>query len=136
MRATVSRASAGRSAGATQGSPLAGSVAPEDVAGVEVDVGAGAPGSSPPACVHQTARAATSATTAPRTERVRLTGPASERHRLGATLDLGPAVLAQGVDRPTGQVRVDEQPGDALAVVVVPVVQQRQQPRKALAVQP
>src|SRR6476469_9265730 len=56
----------------------------------------------------------------------------SEGHGLRAALDLGPPVLAQRVDRPPREVVVEEEPRDALAVVVLVVVHQGEQTRQPL----
>src|SRR5689334_13267341 len=117
MSARVSRASAGRSATA-----IVPPRSPEEDDGAD------------PSWRYQVRAASTTTTTRPSAVRrvVAGTGDVLEGHGLGAALDLGTAVLAQRVDRPAGQVVVEEQPGDDLAVVVPVVVHQGQQARESL----
>src|SRR3954454_19792524 len=119
IRATVVAASVGRAASATIGR-LLGSVSPSRP-----------PPEKPPWFSAQVSTARASTATRPSQSRPRA-GVGSEAHGLRTPLGLGAAVLPQRVDRPARQVVVEEQPGDALAVVVPAVVEHRQQPGESL----
>src|SRR3954467_4907494 len=94
------------------------------------------PPEKPPPWLSAHVRIATPRTAAKASQRRPRAGAGSEAHGLRTPLDLGAAVLAQGVDGTARQVGVAEQPGDALAVVVPAVVEHGEQPGQALHHEP